>query len=182
MSIYDIPFATLAGEPATLAPYRGKVMLLVNVASKCGLTPQYQALEALYQSKRGQGLVVVGFPANDFGAQEPGSSEEIAEFCTANFGVRFPMGQKISVKGPDQHPLYAFLTAEQPVAIDGQAGAFSAKLEAYGHRRTSPEDVLWNFEKFLVGRNGKVVARFNPDVRPDDAMMVSAIEQELYKD
>jgi glutathione peroxidase len=179
MTIYDIPFTTLAGEATTLAPYQGKVLLLVNVASKCGLTRQYRALEDLYQSKRGQGLVVVGFPANDFGAQEPGTSEEIAQFCTANFGVQFPMAQKISVKGPEQHPLYAFLTAEQPVAIDTQAGAFGAKLEGYGQRRTAPEDVLWNFEKFLIGRNGEVVARFNPDVRPDDDIMVDAIAREL---
>ncbi|MES2264834.1 MAG: glutathione peroxidase [Pseudomonadota bacterium] len=181
MTIYDIPFSRLDGSPAALADYRGKVLLLVNVASKCGLTPQYAGLEKLYEDKREDGLVVIGFPANDFGAQEPGSNEEIGDFCTANFGVQFPMAQKISVKGPEQHPLYAFLTKAQPAATETEPGAFRAKLEGYGMKQAQPSDVLWNFEKFLVGRNGDVVGRFNPDVKPDDALLAEAIARELEK-
>jgi glutathione peroxidase len=180
-AIDNIPFRRMDGTEASLADYRGKVLLLVNVASKCGLTPQYEGLERLFEDKRDQGLVVIGFPANDFGAQEPGTNEEIAEFCAMTFNVAFPLAQKVSVKGPEQHPLYAALTAAQPEAVDPGQGAMAAKLEGYGIKRANPADVLWNFEKFLVGRDGKVVARFNPDVAPDDARLVGAIEQELAK-
>ncbi|WP_075790686.1 glutathione peroxidase [Massilia putida] len=181
MTIYDIPFSTLTGAPATLAAYKGKVLLLVNVASRCGLTPQYEALEKLYESRREEGLVVIGFPSNDFGGQEPGTSEEIARFCTATFGVQFPMADKMPVTGPHQHPLYAHLTTAQPVALEHNPGAFEEKLAGYGHHRSRPQDVLWNFEKFLIARDGAVVARFNPDVRPDDALVVEAITRELDK-
>jgi glutathione peroxidase len=180
-AIENIRFRRMDGTQATLADYRGKVLLLVNVASKCGLTPQYEGLERLFEKKRDDGLVVIGFPANDFGAQEPGSNEEIAEFCSMTFNVAFPLAQKVSVKGPDQHPLYAALTAAQPEAVDPQQGAMLTKLEGYGFKRGNPSDILWNFEKFLIGRDGQVVARFNPDVTPDDPRLVGAVEQALSK-
>ena len=180
-AIDTIPFRRMDGAETTLAAYRGQVLLLVNVASKCGLTPQYEALERLFAEKRAAGLTVIGFPANDFGAQEPGSNEEIAEFCSMNYGVSFPLAEKVSVKGDGQHPLYAALTAGQPVAVDTEQGAMLAKLESYGFTQSNPSDVLWNFEKFLVGRDGRLVARFNPDVAPDNPVLVAAIERELER-
>lgn len=180
-TIEQIPFRAMDGSETSLAAYEGKVRLLVNVASKCGLTPQYEGLEKLFAEKSAAGLVVIGFPANEFGAQEPGSNEEIASFCSMNFGVSFPLAQKIVVKGPGQHALYEALTAAQPVATDPHEGAFATKLAGYGLKRDVPTDVLWNFEKFLVGRNGEVVARFNPDVAPDDARLLAAIDAELAK-
>jgi len=180
-SLEQIPFTGMDGTPTTLAAYAGKVRLLVNVASKCGLTPQYAGLEKLYTEKQADGLVVIGFPANEFGAQEPGTNEEISSFCALNYGVSFPLAQKLVVKGDGQHALYAALTAAQPEAIDPHAGAFADKLANYGVKRDVATDILWNFEKFLVGRDGKVVARFNPDVAPDDAQLVAAIDAELAK-
>ena len=180
-SIEQIPFQGMDGQATTLAAYDGKVRLLVNVASKCGLTPQYEGLERLFTEKSGAGLVVIGFPANEFGAQEPGSNEEIASFCSLNYGVSFPLAQKLVVKGPGQHALYAALTAAQPEAIDTHDGAMAAKLANYGVKRDADADILWNFEKFLVSRDGQVVARFNPDVAPDDARLVAAIDAELAK-
>ena len=174
-----IPFRLMDGTHATLADYRGKVVLLVNVASQCGLTPQYAGLERLFEIRRDAGLEVIGFPANDFGAQEPGTNEEIAAFCSGTFGVAFPLAEKISVKGPGRHDLYAALTAAQPVAQDPEQGAMRAKLAGYGFTQGDPSEVLWNFEKFLIGRDGRVVARFNPDVAPDDPLLLEAIEAEL---
>jgi glutathione peroxidase len=179
--IGNIPFRAMDGAETTLSSYRGKVVLLVNVASQCGLTPQYEGLERLFQEKREAGLAVIGFPANDFGAQEPGSNEEIAQFCSTKYGVGFPLAEKISVKGPDQHPLYAALTSAQPAALDPGNGAMHSKLEGYGFKQANPSDVLWNFEKFLVGRDGKVVGRFNPDVAPDSPVLRDAVERELQK-
>jgi glutathione peroxidase len=179
--IDQIPFRGMDGAETTLVSYRGKVVLLVNVASQCGLTPQYEGLERLFEEKREAGLAVIGFPANDFGAQEPGTNEEIAQFCSTRFGVAFPLAQKISVKGPDQHPLYAALTLAQPLAQDPGNGAMLAKLQGYGFKQDNPSDVLWNFEKFLIGRDGKVVGRFNPDVAPDHPVLLDAIERELNK-
>jgi len=178
-SIYDISFKRINGEKASLAEYRGKVLLLVNVASRCGLTPQYDGLEKLFEAKQGEGLVVIGFPANDFGAQEPGSSEEIAQFCTSNFGVKFPLAEKIAVKGPEQHPLYRFLVETQPQATETAPGELRAKLNGYGFKQENPADVLWNFEKFLIGRGGEVMARFAPDVTPDDPALLQAIDSAL---
>ena len=177
--IDQIPFRLMDGSETTLAAYRGKVLLLVNVASQCGLTPQYEGLERLYAAKRAEGLEVIGFPANDFGAQEPGSNDEIAQFCSATYGVDFPLGEKISVKGPARHPLYAALTRAQPAAQDPGQGAMRSKLAGYGFAQDDASDVLWNFEKFLVGRDGRVVARFNPDVTPEDPLVQAAIEEQL---
>jgi len=177
--IDTIPFRLMDGTHATLSSYRGKVVLLVNVASQCGLTPQYEGLERLFEDKRAAGLVVIGFPANDFGAQEPGSNEEIAQFCSARYGVAFPLAEKVSVKGPERHPLYAALTVERPAALDPAQGALRLKLREYGYEAGDPSDVLWNFEKFLIGRDGQVVARFNPDVAPDDPLLLDAIDRAL---
>jgi glutathione peroxidase len=179
-TIYDIPVKTIEGADASLRPYAGKVLLIVNVASKCGLTPQYEALEKLYEAQRDRGLVVLGFPANDFGAQEPGTSEEIAEFCSTKFNVQFPLFEKITVKGDARHPLYSELIAAQPEAA-GNGDEFRQKLAGYGVKPDSPSGILWNFEKFLIGRDGRVVARFLPDVPPDDPKVLAAIEAELAK-
>lgn len=178
-SLYDIPLTRIDGTPGALADYRGKVLLVVNVASQCGLTPQYAGLEALYQARREQGLEVLGFPANDFKGQEPGTDEEIREFCSTTYDVHFPLFAKISVIGDKQHPLYARLTAQQPDAIGD--GPFRERLKGFGVNPQNPADVLWNFEKFLIGRNGEVVARFAPDITADDPRLVSAIEAELAR-
>lgn len=177
--VVDIPFRLMDGSEATLAGYAGKVVLVVNVASQCGLTPQYEGLEKLFADRRVDGLVVLGFPANDFGGQEPGNNETIAQFCETKFGVDFPLGQKIAVTGPSQHPLYGALTRLQPQAIDPANGAMRAKLAGYGYQQADSADVLWNFEKFLIGRDGRVVARFSPDVAPDHPVLVNAVEREL---
>jgi glutathione peroxidase len=179
ISLYDIPLRQIDGSISRLADYRGNVLLVVNVASKCGLTPQYTGLESLYQDKRAKGLQVLGFPANNFKGQEPGSDGEIANFCSVNYDVHFPLFSKISVLGEDQHPLYAQLTAAQPAAVGD--GPFRERLKGYGINAENPTDVLWNFEKFLLSRKGEVVARFAPDVDADDPRLVSAIDAELAK-
>jgi glutathione peroxidase len=176
--LQTIPLKTIKGEDATLGDYAGKVLLIVNTASKCGLTPQYEGLQALYGKYRGDGFEVLGFPANNFAGQEPGSDADIATFCESRFDVDFPMFSKISVAGGDRHPLYAALTEAMPEA-DGTAG-FRERLQGHGMTPTSAPDILWNFEKFLIGRDGDVVARFSPDMAPDDDRIVSAIERELH--
>ncbi|MEI9949906.1 MAG: glutathione peroxidase [Pseudomonadota bacterium] len=179
--LQDIPLRRIDGSAATLKEFAGSVLLIVNVASKCGLTPQYQGLEALYEKYQARGLVVLGFPANDFGAQEPGSNQEIAEFCQTRFAVDFPMFEKIAVKGPAQHPLYRELIAQQPRARSNAGGTFGAKLAEHGLAPKQANDVQWNFEKFLIDRHGQVVDRFAPDVTPEQAELVRAIEVELEK-
>ncbi|HET9628983.1 MAG TPA: glutathione peroxidase, partial [Novosphingobium sp.] len=166
------------GEPADLSQYKGKALLVVNVASKCGLTPQYEGLEKLHEQYAARGFEVLGFPANDFGAQEPGSHEEIVEFCKANYGVSFPLYAKADVTGAAKQPLYAALTAAHPTK-EGPAAEFRERLKGYGMSPTEDPEVLWNFEKFLVGRSGQVVARFAPGVAPDDPALIAAIEREL---
>ena len=175
----QIPLKTIAGADASLADHAGRVVLAVNVASKCGLTPQYEGLEALYSKYRDRGLVVAGFPANDFGAQEPGTNAEIATFCTTNFAVDFPMYEKIVVTGPHKHPLYAALTAEAPHAQGAEA--FRENLRGYGNTPNPEPEVLWNFEKVLIARDGTIAARFAPATKPDDPALVAAIETELAK-
>jgi len=157
--IYGFTLNSIDGKPAPLADYKGKVVLLVNVASQCGYTPQYSALESIYEKYKDQGFVILGFPANNFGAQEPGTNEEIKTFCTRKYSVTFPMYSKISVKGADQAPLYAYLTKETGPGITG--------------------DIKWNFTKFLVDRDGKVVQRFESAVTPDSKEVTSAIEKQL---
>ncbi|MCC6918674.1 MAG: glutathione peroxidase [Alphaproteobacteria bacterium] len=178
-SLYDISLKRNDGTTGSLGDHRGDVVLVVNVASKCGLTPQYTGLEKLYQAKRGEGLTIVGMPANNFGGQEPGTDDEIKDFCSTNYDVHFPLYAKISVLGDDQHPLYASLTKAQPSAIG--EGPMRERLKGYGVHPKNPTDVLWNFEKFLVDRQGDVVARFSPDVAADDPRLVSAIDAELAK-
>ncbi len=153
-----IPFKTITGKESSLAAYKGKVVLVVNTASKCGLTPQYEGLEALQKKYAGKDFTVIGFPCNDFGGQEPGTTEEIQEFCKTKYSVTFPLMEKIHVKGAEQHPLYAALT--------GKDGAF-------------PGDVKWNFGKFLIGKDGKALARFEPADKPDSPGLAAAIEKAL---
>ena len=152
-----IPFNTITGDSTNLTAYKGKVVLVVNVASQCGNTPQYAALEALYRKYKNRGFVILGFPANNFGQQEPGTNEEILTFCKTNYDVTFPMMSKISVAGPDQHPLYTYLTKESAL----------------------PGKITWNFGKFLLDRNGVVIARFDPKTKPDNPELVSKIEKLL---
>ncbi len=176
-SVYNIALNTIAGESTTLNQYQGKVLLLVNVASKCGLTPQYQGLEKLYQEKQQDGLEILGFPANNFLAQEPGSNAEIEQFCSLNYDVHFPLFAKISVVGEDKHPLYQTLTAAIPERIG--EGPWWQDLVEYGLTPNPKPEVLWNFEKFLINKNGDVVARFAPDITADDPRLLDAIEKEL---
>jgi len=180
-SIYDIPVRKISGAETSLAEFKGEVLLIVNVASKCGLTPQYEGLEKLYTHYKGSGFVVAGFPANDFKAQEPGTNEEILAFCTGTFGVDFPLFDKITVAGEQKHPLYKALIAAQPTAESTAEIPFAQKLKGYGIDTNPAPEVLWNFEKFLVSRRGEVVRRFSPDTAPDDAALVGAIEAELGK-
>ena len=162
-SIYDIPIHTLQGEPSSLAAHKGKALLLVNVASKCGLTPQYAGLQRLQDTYAERGFSVLGFPCNQFLEQEPGTADEIASFCSVNYGVTFPLFEKIEVNGPGRHALYDVLTATDDA--EGQAG-----------------DVQWNFEKFLASPDGQVVARFRPGVEPEDPTLVAALETALPGD
>lgn len=180
-SIYDIPVRKITGEDASLAEFKGKVLLVVNVASKCGLTPQYEGLEKLYELYRGQGFVITGFPANDFKAQEPGTEAEIQTFCSTNYDVQFPLFSKITVVGADKHPLYKALTTAQPKAASFAETPFAQKLKGYGIDTLPEPEILWNFEKFLVSRKGEVVQRFSPDTAPDAPQLVAAIEAELAK-
>jgi glutathione peroxidase len=179
--IYDIPVKKISGEDATLGEFKGKVLLVVNVASKCGLTPQYEGLEKIYEQYKGAGLVVAGFPANDFKSQEPGTEAEIQSFCTTNYGVKFPMFGKVTVVGEEKHPLYAALIAAQPKAVNLSEVPFREKLKGYGIEANAEPELTWNFEKFLVSRAGEVVQRFEPDTQPDAPALVAAIEVELAK-
>lgn len=178
-AIQDIPLKTIEGQDATLGDHAGSVLLVVNVASKCGLTPQYEGLEKLYRDYQDRGLVVVGFPANNFLQQEPGTNEEIATFCSTTYDVTFPMFAKISVAGEGRHPLYTELTAAQPTADGPNGDAMRARLAGKNIPIHPEPEVLWNFEKFVIGRNGEVVARFAPDTPLDDAALVKTIEREL---
>lgn len=159
-SVYEFKMKDIEGKEVSLSKYKGKVVMLVNVASKCGLTPQYEALQGLYTKYKDQGFVVLGFPANNFMGQEPGTEAEIKEFCSVKYNVTFPLFSKISVKGDDQHPLYQYLTSKE----------------------TNPDfggEIKWNFNKFLVGKDGKIIARFEPKVKPDSEEVVQAIEKAL---
>ncbi|MBX3261533.1 MAG: glutathione peroxidase [Labilithrix sp.] len=174
-----IPVPSIDGAPSSLGHHAGKVRLIVNVASKCGLTPQYEALEALYRRFKDRGFEVLAFPANEFGGQEPGTEAEIKDFCATTYDVTFPMFSKIVVKGEGIHPLYASLTSTRPSARALPGSDFRQKLIGYGVQPGEPHEVLWNFEKFLVDRQGAVVDRFAPDVPPDADVVVSAIERLL---
>jgi glutathione peroxidase len=157
-SLYEIPLKDIDGKETSLKPHKGKVLLIVNVASKCGLTPQYKALEALHQKYKDQGFTVLGFPCNQFGGQEPGTGDEIKEFCSANYGVTFPLFEKIDVNGPKRHPLY---------------------IELAGEKSPFPGDIKWNFGKFLISRDGRILKRFEPRTAPDAPEVIQAIEAAL---
>lgn len=159
-SIYEFKMKDIEGKEVKLEAYKGKVALIVNTASKCGLTPQYEGLQAIFDKYKDKDFVILGFPANNFMGQEPGTEKEIKEFCTLKYKVSFPMFAKISVKGADQHPLYTYLTNEKSNA------GFSG-------------DITWNFEKFLIGKDGKTLARFSPSTKPDDPKVIEAIEKAL---
>lgn len=171
--IHAVATRRIDGAEASLSAYAGSVMLIVNVASKCGLTPQYDGLEQLYATYRDRGFVVLGFPANNFDGQEPGTDEDIQTFCRSVYGVDFPMFAKTSVRGDDQAPLYRLLTEAQPTRVLGS----NPKPNAVN--KLGEKDVRWNFEKFLVSRSGEIVARFDPDVVPLDPIVVAAVEKEL---
>lgn len=178
-TIYDIPVKKIDGSETNLREHAGEVLLVVNVASKCGLTPQYEGLEKLYEKYRSKKFSVLGFPANDFRGQEPGSDAEIQDFCSLTYNVQFPLYSKIPVIGSDKHPLYRHLTAAIP-ETEGREG-MEKRLQGYDIQTTTKPEVLWNFEKFLVSRQGKVVRRFSPDTAPDAPALVAAVEAELAK-
>jgi len=179
MSIFETELVTLDGDKPTLAQWQGDVLLVVNVASKCGLTPQYEELEKLQKELHEQGLTVLGFPCNAFLEQEPGTDAEIKTFCSTTYGVTFPMFSKIEVNGPQRHPLYAQLVAAQPEATAPEGSGFLERMTSKGRAPKVPGDVLWNFEKFLVGRDGKVLQRFSPDTAPNDPQLIARIHQAL---
>ncbi len=179
--IYAIPLQTIENQSTTLNAYAGKVLLVVNVASECGLTKQYEGLEKLYETWREQGFAVLGFPSNEFLGQEPGSNEEILAFCRGTFGVQFPMFAKIEVNGEGRHPLYRELIAAQPQAVAPEGSGFLERMSSKGRAPKHTGDILWNFEKFLIGRDGTVIQRFSPDMTPEDPQVSEAIEQALAK-
>ena len=178
--ISAIPLTRIDGASDSLAEHKGNVLLVVNVASKCGLTPQYEGLEKLYNEYKDKGFEVLGFPANDFGAQEPGTHEEIMEFCSVNYGVSFPLFAKADVTGGGKQPLYAELTKAQPEKV-GPTEEFRERLKGYGMTPTEDPEVLWNFEKFLIAKDGSVAGRFAPGIEPSAPELVGAIEAELAK-
>jgi glutathione peroxidase len=179
-NITQIPLTRIDGSADTLANHKGNVLLVVNVASKCGLTPQYEGLEKLYEGYKDKGFEVLGFPANDFGAQEPGTNEEIVEFCSANYGVTFPLFTKADVTGAGKQPLYAALIDAVPTK-QGDVDGMKERFRGYGMTPNDDPDVLWNFEKFLIAKDGSVAGRFAPGTEPADPLLVGAIEAELAK-
>jgi glutathione peroxidase len=177
--IYKNELKKIDGSLVSLGDYAGRVLLVVNVASKCGFTPQYEGLERLYKRFTARGFEVLGFPSNEFAAQEPGTNAEIAQFCDVKFGVKFPMFEKISVNGSDRHPLYVDLIQAQPTRTKPASSKFEGMLASHNLLPKNATDVMWNFEKFLINRRGDVVARFSPDTEPDDPKIVKAIEANL---
>jgi len=180
--IYGISARRIDGSEAKMGDYKGEVLLIVNVASKCGLTPQYAELEKVYETYHSKGFEVLGFPANEFAGQEPGSNSEIQQFCQTKFGVKFPMFEKIVVKGEGQHPLYQHLISAVPKAQGKADSALRKTLDKHGLGPKTETEIAWNFEKFIVDRKGDVVARFAPDITPTDPMVTGAIEAQLSKD
>lgn len=178
-NIYETDVVDIKGQSTNLSQYSGKVMLIVNVASKCGLTKQYKALQEIYDEYKKLDFVVLGFPANDFLGQEPGTNQEIFEFCSLNYNVTFPMFAKTAVTGQHQHPLFRTLTSTIKESVRPEKSDFEERLAGFGHKKSEPQEILWNFEKFLIGRTGKVVGRFSPDMTPDDPVLVAAVEKAL---
>lgn len=175
----DVELTTIDGIARRLRDFRGSVLLVVNLASKCGLTPQYEGIESLYRNYRDQGLTILGFPSDDFGGQEPGSNGEIQTFCQTRYGVSFPLFEKVSVRGDLSHPLYRQLIDAMPEAWAPPGSELRKKLASFGYHQSKPSDVLWNFEKFLIDRQGNVIGRFLSDTSPDDPVLVAAIERAL---
>lgn len=180
-AIFDVQLKKINGEATTLGKFKGSVVLVVNVASECGLTKQYEGLESLYETLHPQGFEVLGFPCNEFGAQEPGTEEQIHSFCTTQFGVKFPMFSKVEVNGANRHPLYETLISAKPQAVEPEGSEFFARMTSKGRGPAQPGNILWNFEKFLIGRDGTVIQRFAPDMTPEDETLVDAIKQALAK-
>ena len=178
MSLLNIEFKTAQGETKTLKDFPAKAYLIVNTASKCGLTPQYEGLQALYKEYKDQGLVILGFPANEFLAQEPGSDAEIQEFCSLNYSVEFPVMSKIVVKGEGQHPLYEELTTTYKKALQ-VSDEFEKRLRSKDLITGADHDIHWNFEKFLVDADGKIIERYFPDIKPTDDVVISKLKELL---
>lgn len=178
--LYSIPVKTIDGHETTLAAYAGKVLLVVNVASRCSFTPQYDGLEMLFEDMGDRGLAILGFPANDFAEQEPGNSKDIKSYCRETYNASFPLFEKIVVSGEAKHPLYSELTTAQPTRA-GNSDHLREMLVDLGITPTEDPEVLWNFEKFVIGRSGQVVARFTPDTVPDHPELVGVIDAELRK-
>lgn len=179
--ILDTRVTTIDGKETSLEAFKGDVLLIVNVASQCGLTPQYEQLENIQQAWGGQGFRVLGFPCNQFLGQEPGSDEEIKAFCSTTYGVTFPLFSKIEVNGEHRHPLYRRLIAAAPEAVAPESSGFYERMVSKGRGPKAPGDILWNFEKFLVGRDGAVIQRFSPDMTPEDPIVMEAIKLALAK-
>ncbi len=177
-SIYDIELVTIEGKQQTLGDYKGKALLIVNTASECGLTPQYEALEKLYQAEKENGLEILGFPCNQFGAQEPGQEADIQSFCTMRYGVTFPLFSKVEVNGEGRHPLYQHLFSAIPERTTAPDSGFEEKLKGYGFE-VKEGNVLWNFEKFLVSKEGEVIGHFAPDMTPEHEILAAALKEAL---
>ena len=175
--LYDIPVKNIEGKEMNLEPFCDKVLLIVNVASKCGLTPQYEGLQSLYEQTKDLGFEVLAFPANDFAGQEPGTEEEIKSFCSMEYNVTFPMFSKIKVTGEDKHPLYKYLVEQAPTAVN--RAEMEENLRGYNIEPTAEPEVVWNFEKFIISRSGQVIGRFAPNTPLDDTNLVSTIRVAL---
>ena len=180
-SILNTVVTTIDGEVTTLEKYTGNVLLIVNVASKCGLTPQYEQLENIQKAWAELGFIVLGFPCKQFLGQEPGSDDEIKTWCATTWGVTFPMFSKIEVNGEGRHPLYQKLIEAAPTAVAPEESGFYERMASKGRAPLYPDDILWNFEKFLVGRDGKVIQRFSPDMTPEDPIVMESIKLALAK-
>ena len=179
--ILNTEVTTIDGKTTTLEEFKGQVLLIVNVASKCGLTPQYEQLENIHKAWAKDGFTGRGFPCNQCLGQEPGSEEEIKTFCSTTYGITFPMFSKVEVNGEARHPLYQKLIAAAPVAVAPESSGFYERLASKGRAPLYPDDILWNFEKFLIGRDGEVVQRFAPDMTPEDPILMEAIKLALAK-
>lgn len=179
--ILNTEITTIDGDATTLERWKGNVLLMVNVASKCGLTPQYEQLESLQKSWEDEGFSVLGFPCNQFLGQEPGSEEEIKTFCSTTYGVTFPLFSKLDVNGENRHALYKKLVAAAPNALAPEGSGFLERMSSKGRAPANPGDILWNFEKFLIGRDGQVIVRFSPDMTPEDPVVIDAIKQAIAR-
>ncbi|MCS2147481.1 glutathione peroxidase [Scandinavium manionii] len=179
--ILNTNVTTIDGENVNLEQFKGNVLLVVNVASQCGLTAQYEQLENIHEAWSKDGFAVLGFPCNQFLGQEPGSDEEIKTFCSTTYGVTFPMFSKIDVNGEQRHPLYQKLTSAAPVAVAPESSGFYERMASKGRAPKEEGDILWNFEKFLIGRDGEVIQRFSPDMTPEDPIVMESIKLALAK-